>query len=127
MHRNECHFISEESTPLKFGNDYFETKNNPRIATNQIKFQYYANGRKEYAGQMENGTKHGNGILLYPNGNVAYLGHFNKGVMNGTGKLYYNDNSSSILFDGSLMDGEIKDGIVYAQTGNVIRRKHLKV
>ena len=69
---------------------------------------------------MRNGTKHGKGIQYALDGTVAYVGDFKNDQMNGTGKLYYDDSKKSMLFNGTLINGHINEGIVYDQNGQII-------
>jgi antitoxin component YwqK of YwqJK toxin-antitoxin module len=90
------------------------------LTTNHIQSKFYPNGNKEYVGQMRNGTKDGKGIQYALDGTIAYVGDFKNDQMNGTGKLYYDDPKKSMLFNGTLINGHINEGIVYDQNGKII-------
>ena len=127
-------FILGELNFFEFGNDlqgrsrndvqkYSAYRKSPKYPSQGVQSKFYPNGKPEYVGQMKNGTKHGKGVLYAPDGNVAYVGNFDHGEMNGTAKMYYNNEKDSILFNGTLINGNIKEGIVYDPKGEILNKK----
>ena len=82
----------------------------------ETKLRSFPNGTK-----IGNVEKDGIGFQFASNGSVGLDEDF--GNMNGTGQLYYNDNKKGVLFNGTFVNGEIKDGAMYDPEGNVIIKK----
>ena len=82
----------------------------------ETKLKSFPNGTK--LGSLE---KDGIGFQFASNGSVGLNQDFGK--MNGTGHLYYNDDKKAVLFNGTFINGEIKEGSMYDPEGKVIIKK----
>jgi len=66
-----------------------------------------SSNRKTYEGLTQNGSPHGNGLLLYKNGDI-YSGSFIRGLMDGFGVFTF---SRDHPFNASLYTGQFKQGL----------------
>lgn len=73
---------------------------------NKKKISYYANGKKRYEGEFEDGKENGKGIYYYENGNKMYEGDVVNNNYNGEGILYHNNGNKKFI-------GTFKDNLPY--------------
>ncbi len=80
--------------------------------------EYYPSGKVMYVGGFRNGQRHGLGTFYYESGQVGYYGNFKENFMDGTGLLYYQD-SNTLLFNGTLQQGDFQNGRFYFPNGSL--------
>ena len=117
----------EEALRTKSGEDLSENSNVTRpqknkIDLDQVKSKLYPNDIQEYVGEIKSGKKQGLQVQYSPNGTIGNVDNIDYGRINGTGKLYYTNGNERILFNGTFVGGEIKDGFIFGSNGKIIKK-----
>ena len=111
---------------LHNGEDLVETLNqSQKISPGETKLKSFPNGTKEMLGKIKIGEKEGMGFQFMTNGSVAHEEEI--GNINGTGKVFYNNDEKEMMFNGTFVNGRVRDGVVYDQAGNVLLKKSSKM
>ena len=107
---------------LHTGEDLVESLNqSQKISADEMKLKSFPNKTKDILGEMKIGEKDGIGFQFTSDGSVGNEDEFDN--INGTGKLFYNNDKRRILFNGTFINGKVRNGVVFDQAGNVILTK----
>ena len=97
---------------LHTGEDLVESMNqSQKISSDEMKLKSFPNETKDILNEMKIGEKDGIGFQFTSNGSVGHGEDCDN--INGTGKLFYNDDERGILFNGTFINGKVRNGVVF--------------